>query len=131
MKFHRWMLVAQATCLAMILTACVAGTAGSTSPSQTNSTGEVASGMAKVVIQMTAFSPRELTVRRGTTVTWINQDVVGHNVLADDGSFKSEILTSGLSFTHTFNQPGDFPYYCSLHGGPNGEGMAGVIKVVP
>jgi plastocyanin len=52
-----------------------------------------------------------------------------HTVTADDGSFDSGTLSSGKSFSYTFNTAGDFPYHCTFHGGPGGEGMAGTVTV--
>jgi hypothetical protein len=68
----------------------------------------------------------------GATVIWVNQDGAPHTATADDGVlFKSELLSGGQQFKHTFDQLGDFPYYCELHGSPGGADMAGKIKVVP
>jgi len=52
----------------------------------------------------------------GTTVTWTNNDTgMVHTVTAVDGSFDSAILQPGQSFSYTFNDPGDFEYFCSPH----------------
>src|SRR5688500_3825478 len=40
--------------------------------------------MASVTIEDQAFTPATITVKKGTTVTWTNQDGVGHNVVSDD-----------------------------------------------
>ena len=76
-----------------------------------------------------AFSPRELHIKPGQTVTWVNNGQSPHTVTADDKSFDSGIFASGVQYTHTFTRPGRYPYYCTLHGGPAGSGMAGVIIV--
>ena len=78
------------------------------------------------------FTPRELVVPVGATVTWVNQDAARHNVVADDGTaFRSELLTRGERFTTTLGKTGDFAYYCELHGAAGGADMAGIIRVVP
>lgn len=77
----------------------------------------------------TTFEPTDLSVPVGTTVTWTNEGVLAHTVTADDGSFDSGELRSGDTFRHTFEEAGSFPYYCAYHGGPGGEGMAGVVTV--
>jgi plastocyanin len=41
------------------------------------------------------------------------------------------LLSVGQLFSFTFDEPGTYPYYCDNHGGPGGEGMSGVIIVVP
>ncbi len=62
-----------------------------------------------------AFNPSTLTVPAGTTVTFTNNDLAGHTVTADDGSFESEILGQGESTTVTFDAPGTFTYHCTPH----------------
>lgn len=85
-----------------------------------------ASGNVKVIIAGFAFSPANLTVKVGATVTWENQDGASHTIVADDGSFKSENLGEGGTFSFTFNTAGSFPYHCSIH-----SRMKGTITVVP
>ena len=75
------------------------------------------------------FSPSELTISVGDTVRWTNNGGF-HDVMADDGSFSSGgASTSIWVYTHVFNIVGDFRYYCTVHGGPNGVGMSGIIHV--
>ncbi len=62
-----------------------------------------------------AFSSNDITVAKGTTVTWKNNDGVTHTVTADDGSFDSGSIPSGSSYTHTFSTTGTFSYHCSIH----------------
>jgi len=77
-------------------------------------------------------NPQDVVVPVGTTVIWVNQDGAPHTATADDGKlFKSDLLSKGQSFKHTFDQVGEFPYYCELHGSAGGQDMAGKIKVVP
>ena len=59
--------------------------------------------------------PYELHVAAGTTVTWVNQDPIAHDVAAYDGSFTSPVLAQGQSWSHTFSTPGRYPYFCTLH----------------
>src|SRR5215469_16116539 len=87
-----------------------------------------ASGPAVSAIDNT-FSPKELHIKPGQTVTWVNNGQSPHTVTADDKSFDSGIFASGAQYTHTFIKPGKYPYYCTLHGGPGGSGMAGVVIV--
>ncbi|MBX7110837.1 MAG: hypothetical protein K1X87_03185 [Dehalococcoidia bacterium] len=65
-----------------------------------------------------------MRVAVGSTVTWVNHDGVGHNVIADDSSFKSGKLDEGDSFSHEFATAGRFSYVCTFH-----PGMKGVIQV--
>lgn len=83
-----------------------------------------------------AFSPDTLTVSAGTQVTWVNDGAMGHTATADDNSWNSGTLaapmggggyggmTSGGSFSHTFDTPGTYAYHCGIH-----SSMHGVIKV--
>ncbi len=75
------------------------------------------------------FAPRKITVPLGATVVWRHGGQGTHTVTADDGSFDSGSLASGDTFSFTFDQAGTFPYHCSFHGGPVGEGMSGAIVV--
>ena len=65
-----------------------------------------------------------LRVTTGSAVTWANRDGVAHNLIAKDGSFKSETLSKGDTFTHTFATAGKFQYTCAFH-----PGMDGVVEV--
>lgn len=87
---------------------------------------------AKVVVKISnfQFEPKEITVLVGTTVEWVDE-TGRHNVEADDGSFKSETLTAGGRFAHTFTKTGVFPYFCMFHGDKGMQEMAGLIKVEP
>lgn len=75
------------------------------------------------------FSPQVLHINPGQTVTWVNNGQTIHTVTADDHSFDSGDFNSGKTYTHTFTQPGRYPYFCQLHGAAGGVGMAGVIVV--
>jgi plastocyanin len=76
-----------------------------------------------------AFQPRELTIPAGASVLWQHIGNFPHTVTADDGTFNSGTLQNGDTFRRTFNEPGRYPYYCEIHGGPGGSGMSGVIIV--
>ena len=76
------------------------------------------------------FTPRNVEVNQGEMVTWNNGGGV-HNVHFDDNSFDMPASPSSTAWSvnRTFNTPGTFRYYCELHGGPNGSGMAGAVYV--
>ena len=77
-------------------------------------------GGARVVLKNVAFNPASVTIAVGTAVTWENQDGVNHNVIADDGSFKSLDLSPGQTFSFTFKKAGTYTYTCNIH--PNMKG---------
>ncbi len=82
-------------------------------------------GQPVVTIDQYNFTPAELEVKAGTTVTWINHDGEGHDVTEDKKAFRSTVLDTGDQWTRRFDQPGTIDYYCSLH--PH---MTGKIRVV-
>jgi plastocyanin len=75
-----------------------------------------------VTIANFAFSPASLTVSRGTTVTWTNNDSAPHNVRG--GPLQSPTLNQGASYSHTFTSAGSFSYVCTFH--PSMHGMVTV-----
>lgn len=68
-----------------------------------------------VIIREASFRPSSLTVPAGTTVTWINRDLVRHTVTSTEGLFDSGRLQSRGSFNYTFDEPGTYGYYCTIH----------------
>lgn len=62
-----------------------------------------------------AFTPPTIRIKTGTKVTWTNRDTVKHNAIADDGSFKTELVGKDESVSVTFDKAGTFPYYCGPH----------------
>ncbi len=62
-----------------------------------------------------AFSPGTQTISVGDTVTWTNTDRAGHSVIADSGAFSSSILSTGESFSFTFDTSGTYTYFCGPH----------------
>jgi len=62
------------------------------------------------------FDPETATVPAGTTVTWTNKDEIPHTVASSDKGFKgSSGLDTGDSYSYTFDKPGTYKYYCTLH----------------
>jgi 3',5'-cyclic-AMP phosphodiesterase len=61
------------------------------------------------------FTPKELSVKTGTTVRWTNKDDIPHTVTSDDKVFASPVLDTNQNFQFTFANAGTFPYYCRLH----------------
>jgi plastocyanin len=64
-------------------------------------------------IQDFAFTPSVATVKRGTTITWTNNDSVPHLIKFD--KFDSKELKTGESFSFSFSVAGTYDYYCSIH----------------
>ncbi len=77
---------------------------------------KVPSAVQKVNIANTAFSPKTLTVSRGTTVTWTNYDSTLHSVKSDGpGPLHSGRLSKGESYSFRFDSPGTYNYHCCFH----------------
>jgi len=70
---------------------------------------------AEVDIDQFTFLPQRITVKAGTTVTWINEDDVPHTVASSGKVFKSKALDTADKFSFTFTTPGTYDYFCSLH----------------
>jgi plastocyanin len=81
---------------------------------------------AVVNIDNFAFTPAEITIAPGTTVTWTNRDDIPHTVTGADAPrlFKSDPLDTDDHFAYRFDHVGRFPYFCSLH-----AHMQGVVIV--
>jgi plastocyanin len=79
-----------------------------------------------VTIQDFAFSPETVTVKVGSAITWTNGDGFAHSVKSADGSFVSQDLQQGQSFTATFSTPGSYAYVCGIH-----NSMTGTVVVEP
>ena len=62
------------------------------------------------------FQPQGIKVRPGTTVTWLNNDSVVHNVRQVQSVFLSQDeIPSGESFSFRFDSPGTYRYQCTFH----------------
>jgi plastocyanin len=78
-----------------------------------------------------AYQPNPIMVKVGQELTWTNDDSQIHTATSgmvgdeDSGTvFDSGILSPGASYSFTFDEPGDIPYYCTLH-----PQMVGTINV--
>ncbi len=80
-----------------------------------NATPSVGTKSATVEMRNFAFSPGNLQVPVGATVTFTNDDSVPHTATSRDGSWDTGLLNKGESKTITFDKPGDYEYYCKVH----------------
>jgi len=79
-----------------------------------------------VHIRNFAFEPRDVTIKQGHTVFWINEDTTPHTVRIVGVMDSPYISKDGGPFWHTFSEdPGRYEYTCAIHGT-----MAGTITVV-
>jgi plastocyanin len=76
-----------------------------------------------------AYDPNPVQAKAGDTVTWTNNDSTPHTATSGkdskpDGTFDSSTLAQDKSFSFTFEEPGEYPCFCTLR--PN---MAGTVSV--
>src|SRR5215207_5641311 len=117
--------------------ATTTGTTGNTTGTSATSAGggtsvSIVSGSSSLTD--TAYQPNPIQVSVSTTVTWTNSDSQPHTVTSGsngqpDNKFNSSpnfspLLNPGQTFSFTFTQAGDYPYFCMLH--PN---MVGTVNV--
>lgn len=67
----------------------------------------------EVHIKSFGFQPDAMLLKKGTTVTWINDDTVPHQIQFKD--FASKEIAPGKKFSHTFETRGINDYICTLH----------------
>lgn len=60
------------------------------------------------------YEPAEVEIEPGQAVRWVFQGSMEHDVVAEDGSFVSELMTAG-EYVHVFDSAGEWPYDCSIH----------------
>lgn len=72
-----------------------------------------------VVMNNLDFLQKEITVKKGTTVTWKNEDTAKHSVIFDDSSVGavegSKLIGNGEELKFTFDKSGEFSYSCGPH----------------
>jgi len=68
------------------------------------------------------FIPSPVTINVGDTVTWVNDDTAAHTSTSGsvdaggpDGNWDSSLVMVGQSFSNTFDEAGEYPYFCMVH----------------
>ena len=74
------------------------------------------------------FVPSQITIHKGESVTWVNEDAAFHSVTSGyydtpSGLFDSGYLDPYQSFSYTFEETGTYHYYCTLHPWMEGQVM--------
>ena len=80
----------------------------------------------KVSIIHSAFTPRFIAVKQGSTVTWTNLDIITYTVAETDGKPgpDSPLVGPGATYSFTYDQAGTFKYHSA-----DQPGMAGSVTV--
>ncbi|GLS43799.1 cupredoxin domain-containing protein [Methylobacterium brachythecii] len=81
----------------------------------TPASGAMAGETVTIRIDNFTFGPETVTVAPGTAVTWINGDDIPHTVVSQSKLFRSKTLDTDDRYSFTFDAPGEYPYFCSLH----------------
>ena len=115
-KSPRVAVTAVTIALAFVLGACGSSSKGSTGGSQP--------GIANTVtIKDFAFIPKDLSVTKGSAVTWNNTDGVNHQIAIKDGA-KEDPIGQGGKTVLDFPTAGKFDYFCNIH-----NSMTGTVTV--
>lgn len=129
-------LAAAAFALAVTATVvgCTASTGGTVAPSTGASPSSNAGSppgnpqmTATVTIRGFKFIPDKVTIKKGGTVTWVNEDDVKHDATpkGNTGFTATKLLAKGESGSATFAAAGTLDYSCSVH-----PAMTGTVTVV-
>ena len=114
----------------LVLLASTASCSGSDDEPSTRASGPTVS------LKLLQFQPDRLTVKAGTTVTWVEDEPITHTVTSgavtgvdpssglrsgqtSDGRFDQRLATKGSTFSYRFDEPGTYSYFCSIHQGMN------------
>jgi plastocyanin len=129
--------VGLAALVAGVLVAGCGDSGPSSSPTKSSGTiaapspaAPAAAGSSPVTVRQFQFMPAELVVKAGRAVTWTNEDDILHTATSGgtpgtpDGQFDGPMDGRGKSFSHTFSQPGRYPYFCNRH-----NSMTGTVVV--
>jgi plastocyanin len=93
----------------------IVGCKSPTDPNNSNSNANPKGTPNTVIISGFQFSPNPLTVTKGTTVTWQNNDSAIHTATSDDGSWNTGDIAQGATKSLIFNTTGTFAYHCAHH----------------
>jgi plastocyanin len=90
-----------------------------TSINNANITGNVISTIDNIFdvrIENFEYSPKVIEISVGETVIWDNFDEAEHTITSSEGDeLNSDLLSTREIYTHTFNEKGEYEYYCKLH----------------
>ena len=112
----------------LVLAATTAACSDDDSASGDSARSDPSEAPSEVAMELVAYKPERLEVKAGTSVTWSQRDPGAHTVTSGtveqggagvtpepDELFDSGSLSTDDTFEHTFEEPGTYPYFCSLH----------------
>jgi len=107
--------------IALPLAGCTGSGKSTNTTSAATAAGTTTANSNQVICKNNKFVPDTLTVKVGTTVTWVNQDGYIHTVTSGtspsdrSGFFDSGNLNGGETFSFTFDKAGTYDYFCIPH----------------
>src|SRR5262245_37520988 len=121
--------------LTPVLASCGEDAEAEGATASTSSTAPATVAPTGVVVQVSAldntFRPQAIEVHVGDAVEWENVGANDHNVLFVEGEgwgVQVDDFAPGAVFSHVFTEPGEYSYYCSIHGNET-VGMVGTVEV--
>ena len=123
----RLLLVAAASSL-LLSTACASSSGGGANE-------DAGGDGVPVSTALLAFDPKEVRITKGQTVTWVGGDNITHVLVegefkvgsdglrteeTDDKAFNLRLTKKDQKVSHTYDKPGTFTYFCTIHKGMNG-----------
>ena len=82
------------------------------------STNQKVSDPNTISIKNFAFAKKTITIKKGTTITWVNDDDAHHDITPTSGAadfVASKLLANGETYKFTFDTVGTYTYKCSPH----------------
>jgi plastocyanin len=125
------LLLTAATSALLLSAACGSSSTGS---GTTTKAGSAGNGV-QLNTALLSFSPETVKVAKGQTVTWVGGDNITHVLVegtykvgsdklrteqTDDKAFNLRLTKKDQRVSHTYDKPGTFTYYCTIHHGMNG-----------
>jgi plastocyanin len=128
MRLHRLPALCAAAAAALALAACGSDTDTPTGAAENQGAPAEQPAGSKdgttVTMRDIEFKPKDLKVKVGDTVKWVNEDGVDHDAVAKNDEFKSDLFGQGGSYTYKTEKAGKIEYVCSVH-----PGMEGTLTV--
>jgi len=133
----RWAAAAGVLALGLVAAACDGGggndnqtTAPATSASAESSACPEGGASVATLKQVNfSFDPKTLSVSRCDTITLTNEDATTHTFTVPDSLINVTNSQGGQQDVTIDLAPGEHIFYCTIHGHPDGTGMAGTITV--